>query len=134
MDRGLDTLPEAALREHMKRYGDAWNREDVDEILDCYHLPCFIYKYGTLHTLLDAEAKRNYVAGFVEVNRRDGPATWEMASLSLTGMGHNSALATAQWYFRRPDGTLVWDFVDSYQLCRFEGRWKILVRTLHDTG
>jgi hypothetical protein len=131
VDERLGAPGEDFFRAFMASYCDAWNREDLDAILDCYHLPCFIYKYGTLYALLDAETKRDYVAGFIEVNRAEGPATWEMLSFSLTDLGRDSALVTARWVFRRPDGSVIWDFVDSHHFCRLDGRWKFLDRTLH---
>lgn len=127
-----DELREQALRAFLERYCDAWNREDLDAILDAYHVPSFTYKYGALHAFLDAESRRDYIAGFIEENRREGPATWQILRFAVTGLGLNSSLVTARWVFRRPDGSDVWDFVDSYNLCRFEGRWKVVVRTLHD--
>jgi len=132
MDGGRQASREAVLRAQMDRYCAAWNREDLDAINDSYHLPCFIYKYGALHALLDAQTKRSYFKGFIEVNRDAGPAKWEFLTFSLTDLGANSVLATSRWVFRRPDGSVVWDFVDSHQSCRFDGRWKFLVRTLHD--
>jgi uncharacterized protein DUF4440 len=135
-DGGATTDPdgdrEDQLRTFIDRYCDAWNREDLGAILQAYHVPSFTYKYGTLHSFSDAESRRDYVAGFIAENRRVGPATWEMVSVAVTDLGRNSALVTARWVFRRPDGTVVWDFVDSYNLCRFDGQWRILVRTLHD--
>jgi hypothetical protein len=127
-----DAPGEAFFRAYMDAYCDAWNREDLDAIIDSYHLPCFIYKPGALYALLDAESKRKYFAGFVEVNRNEGPARWEMPTFSLIELGRSSALVTARWIFRRPDGTVVWDFVDSHHFCRLDGRWKFLDRTLHD--
>jgi len=55
-----DAPREHALRTFMDR--EAWNREDLDAILDAYHVPSFTYKYGTLHAFMDAESRRNYVA------------------------------------------------------------------------
>jgi Domain of unknown function (DUF4440) len=132
MDGTSDAPGEDFFRAYMDAYCEAWNRLDLDAILDTYHLPCFIYKDGTLYALLDEQTKRDYVAGFVELNRSVGPATWEMPTFSLARLGSNSALVTARWVFRRPDGTVIWDFVDSHHFCRFGGRWKFLDRTLHD--
>lgn len=127
-----DAPREHALRTFMDRYCEAWNREDLEAILGAYHVPSFTYKYGTLHAFMDAESRRKYVAGFIDENRQEGPATWEIASFAAIDLGRNSSLVTTRWAFRRPDGSVVWDFVDSYNLCRFDGRWKFLVRTLHD--
>jgi hypothetical protein len=60
---------------------------------------------------LDAESKRDYFARFVEVNRNEGPARWEILTFSLMELGRSSALVTARWNFRRPDGSVIWDFV-----------------------
>ena len=123
---------ERIFRALMDSYCDAWNREDVDAILDVYQVPSFTYKEGKLHTFVDLDSRREYVADFIEVNRKEGPATWEIVSFAVTHLGRNGALITTRWVFRRPDSSVVWDFVDSYLLCRFEGGWKFLVRTLHD--
>ena len=123
---------EQVLRAFLDRYCEAWNRDDLDGILEAYHVPSFTYKDGTLHAFLDAESRRDYVATFIELNRKEGPATWEILTFTVTDLGRNSALVTVRWAFRRPNGSVVWDFVDSYHLCRLDGRWKFLVRTLHD--
>jgi hypothetical protein len=120
------------LRQFIDAYRDAWNQEDVDAILRAYHVPSFTYKDATLHAFPDAESRRAYVVEFVEENRRVGPATWEIVTFEVTDLGYNGALITTRWVFRRQDDTVVWDFVDSYHLGRFDGRWEILVRTLHD--
>jgi hypothetical protein len=127
-----DAGREEELRALMDSYCDAWNREDLGAIVDAYHAPSFTYKYGALHSFPDLESRRDYSIGFIGENRREGPAAWEILSFAVTNLGTNSSLVTVRWVFRRPDGSDVWDFVDSYNLCRFEGRWKFLVRTLHD--
>ncbi|HEV8281980.1 MAG TPA: hypothetical protein VGQ02_08995 [Candidatus Limnocylindrales bacterium] len=123
---------EHSLRAFMDGYCEAWNREDLEAIVAAYHVPSFTYKEGTLHAFLDAESRREYIAEFIELNRKEGPATWEILSFTVADLGRNSALVTSRWVFRQTDGSVVWDFVDSHHLCRFDGRWQFLVRTLHD--
>jgi hypothetical protein len=123
---------ELVLRRFLDAYRDAWNHDDVDAILRAYHVPSFTYKDATLHVFPDAESRRDYIAEFIEENRRQGPARWEIVAFAATDLGHNSSLITARWVFRRLDDSVVWEFVDSYHVCRFDGRWEILVRTLHD--
>ena len=116
----------------MQRYTDAWNREDVDAIESYYNDPFFSYKEGKLELYLDRDEWREIDLAWIEVNRREGPATWERVNSSFQHLGRNSVLVTTQWVFRRLDGTAVWDFVDSFQLCRFGDDWKFLNRTVHD--
>jgi hypothetical protein len=116
----------------MSDYTDAWNREDVDAIEAFYHYPFFSYKEGRLESYLDPDEGREIDRGWIETNRREGPATWERISSTFQRLGRNSVLVTTHWVFRRPDGTAVWDFVDTFQICRFGNRWEFLNRTLHD--
>jgi hypothetical protein len=116
----------------MAGYTDAWNREDIDAIEDYYHLPFFSYKDGALEVFADADIGRAADLEWIEVNRREGPARWERLTSEVRRLGRNAVLITTRWVFRRPDGTAVWDFVDTFQLCRFDGRWRFLNRTLHD--
>jgi hypothetical protein len=117
---------------YMTEYTDAWNREDIDAIESYYHVPFFSYQEGALTVYQDVESSRAASLAWIRVNRSEGPAEWERLSSTLTRLGRNSVLVTSHWVFRRPDGTDVWDFVDTFQLCRFGGKWKFLDRTLHD--
>ena len=116
----------------MRRYTDAWNREDIDAIEGFYNSPFFSYKEGELEVYPDEDHAREVDRAWIETNRREGPATWERLSSSVQHLGQNSVLVTTRWVFRRLDGTAVWDFMDSFQLCRFGEDWKFLNRTLHD--
>jgi hypothetical protein len=116
----------------MADYTSAWNREDIDAIESFYHYPFFSYKDGRLEIWLDETSGRQADVGWIAENRREGPATWERVNSSLTRLGRNSVLITTRWFFRRADGTAVWDFTDTFHLCRFDGRWQFLDRTLHD--
>jgi hypothetical protein len=127
-----DVPGESVLRALMEGYCDAWNREDLEAILDSWHVPNFSYRDRNVEVFLDAKANRDDVAGWLAVNRSEGPATWELSILSVTELGLTSALITSRWVFRRPDGSAVWDFVDSHHLCQLDGRWKFLDRTLHE--
>jgi hypothetical protein len=131
-DPSVEVPTEDFFRGFMNEYTEAWNREDLEASLDSYHTPRFLYADGTLNVFLDDQSLRKATVDWIEVNRKEGPASWEILSFSATTLGKNSALVTTRWVFRRPDGSRVWDFVDSHQLCRFDGRWKILARTLHD--
>jgi hypothetical protein len=116
----------------MASYTDAWNREDIDAIESYYNVPFFSYKEGQLGVYSDPEQGRETDLDWIETNRREGPAIWERLNSSLRRQGLNSVLVTTHWAFTRPDGTAVWDFVDTFQICRFDAGWKFLNRTLHD--
>jgi hypothetical protein len=56
---------EHLLRALLDRYCDAWNRDDLDGILEAYNVPSFTYKEGMLHAFLDVESRRDYIARFI---------------------------------------------------------------------
>lgn len=74
-----------------------------------------------------------HTRSWIQVNRREGPASWERLDSSLMRQGGNSVLIASHWAFTRPDGTRVWDFMDTFHLCRFGDDWQFLDRTVHDS-
>jgi hypothetical protein len=67
----------------MQRYTEAWNREDIDAIESFYNDPFFSYKDGALEVYADPVLGRSVDVGWIDLNRREGPATWERLSSSL---------------------------------------------------
>jgi len=125
----------------MAAYTAAWNAEDINAIEAFYHVPSISYggegdpagthRQGELHTWGDALTGREVDRGWIEVNRREGPATWVRLVSDITLMGQDSAQVTTRWVYRRPDGTDVWDFVDTHLLGRFGNEWQLFCRILH---
>jgi hypothetical protein len=116
----------------MRRYTDAWSGEDIDAIEAFYNVPFFSYKEDALEVWPDRGSGREADLKWIEVNRAEGPATWERLESSVTIQGRNSALITTRWAFRRPDGRAVWDFIDTFWLCRFGEEWRFLGRVVHE--
>lgn len=71
----------------MQRYTDAWNRGDVDAIESYYNDPFFSYKEGRLELYLDRDESREIDLAWIEVNRREGPATWERVHSTFQRLG-----------------------------------------------
>jgi hypothetical protein len=43
----------------------------------------------------------------------------------------DAAMITVRWMVRRPDQSLLWDFLDSYLVAIEDGRWRILGDVVH---
>ena len=54
-----------------------------------------------------------------------------MHDLEVVPIGERSALATATWKNLRPDGSLAWQWRQSYNVVRFAESWRILAATFH---
>ena len=119
-------------RNFIAAYLAAWNEEDVDRIADSYATPSFVVKGGQVLRQLDEVAKQGYFANLIADNAREGPHTWEIGGLDERRLGKNAALITVRWVARRPDHTMIWDFLDSYLISARDGRWHILGDVVHE--
>lgn len=79
----------------------------------------------------DDAAKRRYFAELLASNNQEGPHTWSIGDLKLQRLGSDATLVTVRWIARRPDQSLLWDFLDSYLLALEDGQWRILGDVVH---
>ena len=96
-----------ALRETIKRYNDAWNRQDVDAIVSM-HAPDFVFHNWTAGERVEGEAVR----GHLEQIFRNTP------SLRFTGrrLYVSDGLVVNEWtaHAERDGKQLGWDGVDVF--------------------
>jgi hypothetical protein len=128
----VDSPNEDLLRGLVDDYRAAWNRGEAEAIAAFYHSPNLTLLDGELHVDLDEESARQAIVRWLEVHREAGPATWEIASFAHTPLGANSALVTCHWVYRRPDGSVVWEYPHSALWCLLDGRWRVLASVYHD--
>jgi ketosteroid isomerase-like protein len=129
MDQGDST---DVLRGFITQYGEAWNADDVDAIMNAYATPCFVVKGDRVLRHNDETAKRRYFTELLASNNQHGPHTWSIGDVKLQPLGRDAALATVRWIAQRPDKSVLWDFLDSYLLAVEEGQWRILGDVVHD--
>ena len=116
----------------MTAYAEAWNAGDLDGIVGAYATPCFVVKGGRVLRHEDEAAKASYFGDLLARNRREGPHTWSIGNLERRPLGSDAAMVTVRWHCRRSDGSMLWDFLDSYLLASEQGRWRILGDVVHD--
>ena len=120
------------FRDFIKIYGRAFDNYDLQSILDYYYTPCFIFKAGKVYANVTEEAKQRYFQDLLKDYRRQQVTQAEIPHFEVKILGDNSALVTVEWVCRRADGSVVFDFWDSYFLIHIDGRWRILGDTVHD--
>jgi hypothetical protein len=113
-------------------YQRAWNDLDLDRILAAYATRCFVVKGGRVLHHRDDAAKARYFADLLDGNRRQGPHRWDLSDLEQRPLGRDGALVTVSWTCRRPDGSAIWEFLDSYLLAGERGRWWIVGDVVHE--
>lgn len=116
----------------MTTYMAAWNAADLDRICDAYHVPALIYHEGTVYANSTPDARRAYLADFLDGTRPElaAGARWESPAYDVVPAGEGGAVVTTRWVFRRPDGTVAEDYPDTYVLVRIDGRWAIMADVL----
>jgi hypothetical protein len=116
----------------LRWYQRAWNGLDLDRILAAYATPCFVVKGGCVLHHADPAAKARYFTELLDGNRRQGPHRWDLGDLEERPLGGDGALVTVCWTCRRPDGSTIWEFLDSYLLAADRGRWWIIGDAVHE--
>ena len=122
----------AEVEGFMDAYTEGWNAGDLDAIVAAYATPCFVVKGGRVLRHEDEAAKARYFRGLLAGNRREGPHIWSIGRLERRLLGSDAAMVTVRWHCRRPDGSTIWEFLDSYLLAAEQGRWRILGDVVHD--
>jgi ketosteroid isomerase-like protein len=123
--------PTDGLARFMDAYTEAWNAGDLDGIVTAYATPCYVVKGGRVLRYEDEAAKARYFGDLLAGHRREGPHTWSIGRLDRRPLGSDAAMVTVRWHCRRPDGSTIWDFLDSYLLASEQGRWQILGDVVH---
>ena len=116
----------------IKRYGQAWDEYDLQTILNYYHTLCFIYKNKTLFTNLTQAIKVRYFTDLLESYRQQSYAKAETPHIEVHMLGSDSALVTVEWLCKRADGSIVFDYWDTYHFIYINDTWKILGDTVYD--
>ena len=116
----------------IQQYGRAWDNYDLQSILNFYHTPCFIFKSGKLFANLTEEAKRQYFQDLLEVYRQQDYEKAEIPHCEIKFLGQDSAYVTVEWVCKRTDGTVAFDFWDTYHLIHMDNNWKILGDTVYE--
>ena len=122
----------AEVEGFMDAYTEAWNAGDLDGIVAAYATPCFVVEGGRVLRHEDEAAKARYFGDLLAGNRCEGPHTWSIGHLDRRSLGSDAAMVTVRWHCRRPDGSMIWDFLASYLLASEQGRWRILGDVVQD--
>ena len=128
-----DDMPTADFFEKfIIEYGQAWDNYDLQTILRFYYTPCFIFKSGTVFANVTEEIKLNYFRDLLQAYRQQYYAKAEIPHTEVKSLGQDSALVTVEWVCKRADGTVAFDFWDSYHLIHINNEWTTLGDTVYD--
>jgi hypothetical protein len=116
----------------IEAYGDAFGR-GPSAIAEFYAEPCVTAHAGVARVHATRADVESLFAEVEETDRARGFTHGDVLSLHVEPLGSHSALATVQWAYRGACEELLWTTTFSYNLYRLDGRWKILIQTMHDS-
>lgn len=131
MSQSNSIPPIEFFKDFMMKYGDAWDNYDLQTILKYYHTPCFIFKSGVLFANLTEETKLQYFQDLLASYRQQEYSYAEIHNFDLKVLGPDSAMVTVRWICKQSDGSIAFDYWDSYHLIHIDGMWKILGDTVY---
>jgi hypothetical protein len=123
------------MQDELRKFFDAYRDSfpvGPAAIAAFYSEPCVTARAGVLRvnatavdtTALFAEVDRQY--------RSRGYTHADYEALDSRSLGANAASVTLRWSYKRPNGETIWQTTFTYSLYRRDGRWKILLLTMHD--
>jgi hypothetical protein len=132
-------MPEQPLSDQIGRFFEDYDRtfrgSDGVAIAKFYHVPTVTLRGdGSTHCFQSREELASFFQPVAEGYNREGHAGGGFRNLVVQPIGGRSALATLDWQMMRPDGSLLRQWRQSYNLLRTDGRWQILVATFHVEG
>ena len=104
---------ETTIRRMFEAYRDCFNRLDGPGASSHYAAPSFVVKNGGV-VRIDLDTKNDYFDSLMARNAAEGDHVWEIAELEVNLPATNGGIVTVRWIARRPDGSVLWDFFDTY--------------------
>jgi len=122
---------EPSIEAFLLDYASAFDAFDAERIAACFHCPCLMVDRAAVAPLETPEAILANTRAIFEQHRAIGYARAEVSELETTLQAGNLAIARVRWRVFREDGSLLWDWRNTYNLVAEAGTWRILVATTH---
>lgn len=124
------TEAEDTIRQMFESYRDCFNRLDGPGASSHYAAPSFVVKNDAV-VRIDSDTKNDYFDSLMTRNAAEGDHVWEIAEFEVNQPTTNGAIITVRWIARRPDGSDIWDFFDTYIAADEGDGWHILGDIVH---
>ena len=129
-------MSEQALSDQISKFFEdydlAFATRDGAAIAMFYHAPSLTMRGdGSLHCFQSREELASFFQAVSDGYFREGNRSGGFRNLVVQSIGGRSVLATMDWLMLRPDGSLLRQWRQSYNLIRADSRWQIWVATFH---
>lgn len=123
-------MNDQSLAAFFDNYLAAW--PDAGKVADCYAEPFTAARGGRLQLNPIQPDTQKFFERVLEAYRSRGFASARILRLESMPLGAHSAFATVAWAYLDEAGNTLWEWTFSYNLYMIDGRWQIVLQTLHE--
>ena len=127
-------MVESGLEAFFGDYASAFNRFDRLAICRSLWCPCLMVGPDSVSVLATEDAIRANTEALLRHHEAAGFGRAVASVVSVRTLGSGLALSTVDWRVEKPDGALLWQFTNTYNLIERGGCWRIAVSTTHGAG
>jgi len=115
-----------------KDYTELFDARDGATIATYYHAPSISMRAdASVHVFQTRQEVREFFQGVADKYYSEGLRDSRFVNLDVKPIGSKSVLATLEWQMLRDDGSIIRTWRQSYNLIHLDGKWQILVSTIH---
>lgn len=121
----------------VKKFFESYQRvwlatRDGRQIAKFYHTPCLSLRGdGAFVCFNTPEDVAQFFQSAADNYYRQGWERFALEDLSAESLGSRSLFTTMTWQALKSDGILAKEWKQSYNLCRFDKGWEIVLSTFH---
>jgi hypothetical protein len=109
--------------------------EASESLAPYYHAPCLTLRADGSFVSLQSKADvESFFQSLADTYRGYRWTKFPFNNFSAVSLGARSVFASMAWEARKSDGSIGKAWGQSYNLVRFDGRWKIVLSTFHVDG
>jgi ketosteroid isomerase-like protein len=113
-------------------YTRPFDARDGATIATFYHAPSITMRAdASVHVFQTRRELQEFFQGVAEKYYAEGQRCSRFVNLDVKPIGSKSVLASLEWQMLREDGSTIRTWRQSYNLIWPDGRWQILVSTIH---
>lgn len=120
------------FEDYFRGYARAFDAHDPERVASYFHCPCMMVNANSVAMLDTREAILRNMEGLVRYNEAEGYDRSTVSDFQVDRQAANLAMVAVRWCVYRSDGSVLWDWGNSYSVADYGPGWKILVSISHE--
>lgn len=123
---------EELFTDYFANYAKCYDDFDHERLAQFYFAPTLMVKNGSVVSLDTYSDVITHLKTLLASYREHGYKKGNLVGLEVQTMGNLGAFVTVHWIIDHVSGSILRDFKSSYNLFKYEDKWRILATTNHD--